>query len=132
MGKILVVDDEPLICEMLDVFLSRAGHDVCTASNGEEATKVVKKTEIDLVITDIVMPERDGIETIIQLRKDYPDLSIIAISGGPRVGNCDFLAMAGKLGACETLHKPLDSDQLLLAVEKCLAKGCQEQSPNGL
>ena len=122
MGKILVVDDEPLICEMLDVLLSRAGHEVRTAPNGEEAAEVIKKTDIDLVITDIVMPERDGIETIIQLRKDYPDLSIIAMSGGPRVGDCDFLAMAGKLGACETFHKPLDSDQLLLAVERCLDK----------
>ncbi|WP_282611148.1 response regulator [Pelagibius sp. Alg239-R121] len=122
MAKILIVDDEPLICEMLEVFLSRAGHDITTASNGVQAMEIASKLPIDLVIADIVMPEKDGLETITELRKQNPDVNVIAISGGSRIGNFDFLAMAEKFGANATFYKPLDNDALLQAVEKCLGK----------
>ena len=121
MAKILVVDDEPLICEMLEVFLSRAGHEVAIASDGAEAIKVIKKLPIDLIIADIVMPEKDGLEMITELRKIAPEMKIIAISGGSRIGNFDFLAMAKKLGASETFYKPLNNDELLKAIDRCLA-----------
>lgn len=118
MADILVVDDEPLICEMLDVFLSRVGHNVTTAEDGEKALTSLNGKSVDLVVVDIVMPEKDGLETISTLRKTFPNIKIIAISGGSRIGDYDFLAMAKKLGACETFYKPLDNQQLLEAIEK--------------
>lgn len=121
MARILVVDDEPLICSMLDAVLTRAGHDVMIAGDGKQAIAMVEDGPVDLVIADIVMPEKDGLETITQLRKERPRLKIIAISGGSRVGNFDFLAMAERLGAAETFYKPLDNDELLKAVARCLA-----------
>lgn len=123
MAKILVVDDEPLICEMLEVFLSRAGHDVTTVSDGKQATEAVGKLALDVVIADIVMPEKDGLETIMELQKRRPDLKVIAISGGSRIGNFDFLEMARKLGACKTFYKPLDNHELLKAINECLEPG---------
>ncbi|TQV78512.1 response regulator [Denitrobaculum tricleocarpae] len=120
MAKILVVDDEPLICEMLEVFLSRAGHDVTAVTDGKQAVKAVESTPVDLVVADIVMPEKDGLETIMELQKKRPELKIIAISGGSRIGNFDFLAMAKKLGACKTFYKPLDNSALLVAINECL------------
>ncbi len=120
MARILVVDDEPLICRMLDTFLTRAGHEVETAADGAKAVGIVDSVPVDLVIADIVMPEKDGLETIIHIRKSLPKLPVIAISGGSRIGNFDFLAMAEKLGACESFYKPLDNDELLRAIDKCL------------
>ena len=121
MARIMVIDDEPLICEMLQVVLSRAGHDVLTASNGIEALHLIGEDgAVELVIADIVMPEMDGLETIVQLRKRHPGLKVIAISGGSRIGNADFLAMAERLGASETFYKPLDNDELLVAIGRCL------------
>ncbi len=121
MSNILVVDDEPLICEMLEIFLSRAGHTVAIASDGAQAMERAKDLSIDLVVADIVMPEKDGLETISELRRMYPDIKIIAISGGSRIGNFDFLAMAEKLGADASFYKPLDNDKLLKTIEECLA-----------
>lgn len=121
MSRILVVDDEPLICEMLEIFLSRAGHTVTVASDGAQAMERAKELPLDLVVADIVMPEKDGLETISELRKLHPEIKIIAISGGSRIGNFDFLAMAEKLGADATFYKPLDNDELLRTIEKCLA-----------
>ncbi len=120
MGHILVVDDEPLICEMLEVVLSRAGHEVTVAGDGVQAMELAQELALDLVIADIVMPEKDGLETISELRKAKPDIKIIAISGGSRIGNFDFLAIAEKLGADASFYKPLDNDELLKTIDKCL------------
>ncbi len=121
MARILVVDDEPLVCSMLNAFLTREGHEVTTAGNGKLAIDVVDDGPIDLVIADIVMPEKDGLEMMTQLRKERPTLKIIAISGGSRVGNFDFLSMAKHLGASETFYKPLNNSDLLTAVNRCLS-----------
>ncbi|MCH8154484.1 MAG: response regulator [Proteobacteria bacterium] len=82
----------------------------------------VEENRPDLIITDIIMPEKEGVETIIALRRADPDLPIIAISGGGRLDATDFLTMAGKLGARRTLSKPFRRDQLLEAVGECLAE----------
>lgn len=116
MANILVVDDEALICSMLQIFLSRNGHDVITAEDGKQAVAAVHSNELDLMIVDIVMPEKDGLEAIIEIRSILPDLKIIAISGGSRIGNADFLSMARKFGAIETFYKPLNNDRLLSAI----------------
>lgn len=121
MSNILVVDDEPLICEMLEVVLTRAGHNVTIASDGVQAVELAGKLPLDLVVADIVMPEKDGLETIGELRKMHPEIKIIAISGGSRIGNFDFLAMAEKLGANASFYKPLDNDELVQTIKECLA-----------
>lgn len=120
MVKVLVVDDEPLICETLEDLLQRAGHQAHTAADGVQAIKCAKQVKFDLIIMDIVMPEKDGLETIQSIREEHPDLKIIAISGGSRIGNVDFLKFADEFGAWRTFRKPLDNVELLNAVEESM------------
>ncbi len=94
MAKIFVFDDEISILIMLKKLLERAGHVVETALNGKEGIELFEKGEPDLLITDIIMPEKEGLETIFLLRKKYPELKIIAISGGGRIGPDEYLPVA--------------------------------------
>lgn len=121
MARILVVDDDPNIRQMLRSMLEREGYDVEAAANGRECLEFFRSAPAELVITDIIMPEQEGIETIRQLRADYPNCKIIAISGGGRIGPSDYLSMAKLLGATHTLAKPFDRAQLILAVRESLA-----------
>lgn len=121
MARILVVDDEQLVRATLRQMLEHAGHDILEAENGEAALETCDGAEIDLVITDILMPEKEGIETIIELRQQTPDLKIIAISGGDRGAQLDYLGMAERLGADSVLAKPFRRDQILQAVRDALA-----------
>ncbi len=123
MARILLVDDSEDFLVVLREFLVRAGHEVCTASNGNEALEQVKIQTFDLLITDIVMPEREGLETITEMRKRVPALKIIAISGGGRLGAQDYLAAARVLGASATLAKPFVRDEFLRTVEAVLKRG---------
>lgn len=122
MANVLVVDDEPLVCEMLSVLLTRQGHTVHVADNGQAALRQIGEKAIDLVIIDIVMPQMDGLEAIKGMQERRPDLDIIAISGGARIGNYDILAMAEKYGARQVFNKPLDNDALLEAVARIVGK----------
>jgi len=120
MARILVVDDEELARFTLREILETAGHDVSEAGNGNEAVAQQKEQGFDLIITDIIMPEKEGVETIIDLKRDYPDLKIIAISGGGRTRNLDFLKLAEQYGADKVLAKPFSEDELLQNVNACL------------
>ncbi|MCH8036471.1 MAG: response regulator [Proteobacteria bacterium] len=122
MARILIIDDEDELRSMLRRMLEQAGHEVTEAVNGAEGIELYERDRPDLIITDIIMPEKEGVETIIALRRADPDLPIIAISGGGRLEATDFLTMARKLGARRTLAKPFRRDQLLEAVDECLAK----------
>ncbi len=122
MARILIIDDEDELRSMLRRMLEQAGHQVTEAVNGAEGIKLYEQDRPDLIITDIIMPEKEGVETIIALRRADPDLPIIAISGGGRLETTDFLTMARKLGARRTLSKPFRRDQLLEAVGACLAE----------
>jgi len=122
MARILIIDDEDELRSMLRRMLEQAGHEVTEAVNGAEGIELYERDRPDLIITDIIMPEKEGVETIIALRRADPDLPIIAISGGGRLEATDFLPMARKLGARRTLSKPFRRDQLLEAVDECLAK----------
>jgi DNA-binding response OmpR family regulator len=120
MAKILVIDDEPAILLMLKKMLEKAGHKVDTASNGNEGIILFEKNKHDLLITDIIMPEKEGMETIIELRKKYPDLKIIAISGGGRINPEGYLPGAKLLGANMVFQKPLIQKEFLEAVAMLL------------
>jgi CheY-like chemotaxis protein len=110
---ILVVDDDEAVRIVLNKVLSKAGYDVECAVNGIDAMRKLRLKPADIVITDIVMPEQEGIETIRMIKKTNPEIGIIAISGGGRIGPSDYLSMAGMLGADFTLAKPWDNQELL-------------------
>lgn len=118
MKKVLIVDDEPFILEGLQHSLTDKGFDVTTAENGENALSLLSQSyHPDLVITDIIMPEKDGIEVIWSLKEKYPDVRIIAISGGGRISATDHLKIAKKLGADAILTKPFSTDELMETIE---------------
>lgn len=94
MPLILIIDDDDQIREMLRQMLERAGYEVTDAPNGKVAMKLYREQPADLIITDLIMPGKEGIETIIELRRDFPEVKIIAISGGGRIAPRDYLAMA--------------------------------------
>ncbi len=123
MGKvphILIIDDEIQIREMLSQMLTREGYQVSNASNGKEGMKICRELPVDLIITDIIMPEKDGIEMILELRKDFQELKVIAISGGGRLGPDGYLEMAKKLGAHRTFFKPFNRKEMLEAIKELL------------
>ncbi len=97
------------------------GHDVIVARNGKEALQLCAQERPDLVLTDLIMPEREGLETIESLRRDRPQLKIIAMSGGARIGAGSLLKMAKLMGAREVLAKPFSHQELALAIEAALA-----------
>jgi DNA-binding response OmpR family regulator len=116
MAKILVIDDETSILLMIKKMLEKAGHEVDMALNGKEGMQLFEKNKADLLITDIIMPEKEGLETIVEMRKNYPDLKIIAISGGGRISADGYLPGAKLLGANMVFQKPLIQKELLEAV----------------
>lgn len=124
--KILVIDDDYFVRYTLARILRANGYEVVTAADGELGMNVFRSTAPDLVITDIIMPNQEGIETIRLMRRERPDSKIIAISGGARIGNLDVLELAQKLGADEVIHKPFDAAELLGRVRKFLAAPAQD------
>lgn len=122
MAWILIVDDEEMVRATLRRQLERAGHDVLEAANGVEAVAIFRERDVDIVVTDIIMPQKEGIETIIEMRRIKPDTRIVAISGSGRVRNLDFLDIAGKVGADVVLAKPFTGAELIEAINKCAAQ----------
>jgi len=121
MATILLIDDEELVRQTLGHTLTDGGHTVVFASDGAEGLRQMSGASPDLVITDIVMPDQEGLETIMALRKLAAALPIIAISGGGRGGSLDFLSAASALGATRVLRKPFGKAALLEAVNDCLS-----------
>jgi DNA-binding NtrC family response regulator len=121
MARILVIDDEEPIRRVLCRALEMQGHQVLEASEGREALRLHQATPVELVITDILMPEKDGIEVIVALRKQAPQLKIIAMSGGGRYQQTEALHMAEPLGAFATLRKPFDLTVMMATVSQALA-----------
>jgi CheY-like chemotaxis protein len=116
-GKVLVVDDDEPILTLLSDILKAAGYEVSTAQDGGKALRIAQIQSFDLLLTDLVMPDRDGIEVIQSIRKHQPNLKIIAISGAFGGG---MLRAAELLGAHATLPKPCNSNHLLTTVHKVL------------
>jgi DNA-binding NtrC family response regulator len=122
MARILVIEDDEQVSTMLYMTLSKAGHHVEEAPDGEIGTNRFFENPFDLVITDIVMPDKEGLATIQDLLGAFPDLKIIAISGGGQLNPMTYLAMATELGAARAFFKPIDQAELLSAVEDLLAE----------
>lgn len=118
---ILVVDDEEQIRRMLREMLEREGFRVEEAPDGKFAAARYREAPSDLIITDLIMPEQEGLGLIVELRKDFPDLKIIAMSGGGRIRAEEYLPIASKLGAFRTLRKPFSRQDLLAVVREALA-----------
>lgn len=120
MARILVVDDDDQIRFMLRIILEREGYEVMDASDGGLALTMLDEIQIDLVVIDIIMPEKEGIQTIIEMRRDHPYLKIIAISGGGYMSAQKYLHSATGFGADLTLAKPIPRVDLLNAVQQLL------------
>lgn len=121
MARILVVDDEPLFRQTLRSILEAAGHEVAEAADGEECLRRYRAARPDVIMMDIVMPVKEGIETITELRRTDPDLSIIAVTGGGSIGTKLLSDIALAVGATAALAKPVRREDLLSAVDACLA-----------
>lgn len=120
MKKILVIDDEASIRVLLAKILEREGFFVITASDGKEGMEKINTEKVDLVVTDLIMPGKEGVEVIMELRKGYPDIPVIAISGGGYNAPENYLNMAKLLGAKAVLKKPVQKDIFLEAVRNSL------------
>ena len=120
MPRILIIDDEEQVRLYLRRILEPEGHEVVEAGNGKVGLHLYREEPADLIITDVFMPEKEGLETIRELRSDYPEVKIIAISGGGRNIDLDFLPLAKQLGALRTLAKPFDRQKMLDAVQEVL------------
>ena len=119
--RILVVDDEEQIRSMLTQMLEHEGFEVDTAENGEEGMNLITRHAYDLIITDMIMPIKDGLKLIMELVRDYPDQRILAISGGGAIKAERYLTMAGYLGDdIGTLEKPFKRETLLALVNEQL------------
>ena len=116
--KILIVDDNQSYLEILNNFLSDNEYDVVCSHNGKDAKEKFEEFTPDIVLTDIVMPEVDGIELLLSLRKINPEISVIAMSGGNRGYADSYLNMAEKLGADVILNKPFELSVLLEEIKK--------------
>ena len=120
MAKILIVDDSSDIRKLIRAALRAGEHDIHEASNGIEAIETLKDKSIDLLILDIFMPERDGLETLREINRMNLDVGIIAMSGGGQIDSKGYLDMAKKLGASITLSKPFTIKEIRDAVKSFL------------
>jgi DNA-binding response OmpR family regulator len=121
MARILLIDDDDSVRAMLGLTLTHFGHTVLEARNGAEGLLLFGTAHADLVITDIVMPEKEGLAVLRELRKMHPPVKTIAISGGGRGLAADYLHIARQLGAAKVLQKPFSNAVLLAAVEEVLS-----------
>jgi CheY-like chemotaxis protein len=120
MASILIIEDDVSVRALLKTLLARSGHSVREASDGQEGIHLFRTAPCDLVITDLIMPRKEGLETIIDLRQEFPDLKIIAISGGNRDNRENYLKTAELCGASRIFHKPFKNTELLSAIDELL------------
>ena len=121
MAKILIVDDEPIMRDMLTQMLLQDHHEVLMAENGEQGCAIYREEQPELIITDIVMPEKNGLEMLMDLKKEFPELRVIAISGGGGItGAFDYLPVAKLVGADQILKKPFGIKEIRDAIATTL------------
>ena len=121
MARILVIDDDVMLQRMLKQTLHFLGHEVAQAFDGEQGVRLCEKSPPDLVLTDILMPNQDGLQTIRELRRTCPDVKIIAMSGGSQLWpEMDALSFASRFGARRVLCKPFGHGQLESAIKEAI------------
>jgi DNA-binding response OmpR family regulator len=116
-ARIVVVDDDPAIRDSLTILLEARGYDVRSADSGDRGVSLAREFQPDIVMTDIIMPGVEGIETIMTLKRQQPQIRIIAMSGGRDRGGRNYLELARKMGADRSLEKPFDESALLEAIQ---------------
>ena len=121
MARVLVIEDDESVREYVVASLTAGGHTVSTAMNGKEGLAIFRGDPADVVITDIVMPEQDGVGVVMALRAEFPDVPIIATSGNVMYSSL-YLGLARKLGARRILQKPFSPKQLLAIVAEVLSE----------
>ena len=122
MPSILLIEDDDLFRETVALVLTERGFTITQARDGVEGTRMFRAEPTDLVITDIVMPNKEGLATVMELHRENPDLGIIAMSGGLAVDAPLYLKLAGNFGAARMLRKPFDLPTLFQAIDEVLAK----------
>ena len=122
MKRILVIDDENLVRFSISEILSNEGYEVVTAENGVQGVALQKAQPFDIIITDMIMPEKGGLETILELKDDFPELKFIAFSGGGWTCDLNYLRLAEVCGADLVMTKPFTGNELIWAVNTCLPK----------
>lgn len=122
MPRILVVDDDPISRQVLRAMLEKEGHLISEAEDGAKAVRDYDSGLIDLVITDIFMPEKEGVQTVRELMKENPNVKIIAVSGGSSSANYDSLDWIKMFGVKYTFTKPFDSKAIIAAVDDLLSQ----------
>ncbi len=120
MAHIVVIDDDPVLRQVITLALQKAGHSVLRCENGRKATDFLAHDHADLVITDVIMPEMDGVETLRALRREHPDLPIVVMSGGGSFDPRDYLGIAQAFGATAVLPKPFAPGELVSLVAQLL------------
>jgi DNA-binding response OmpR family regulator len=120
MRKILIIDDDAQILSLLARSMEMAGFDAVTASDGRDGQRLLETQHFDLVITDLIMPEKEGMETITFIKRNFPTVKIIAISGGGRIGPETYLPPALELGADRAFAKPFPMNEMMTAVRELL------------
>src|SRR5215204_4942321 len=120
MSRIMVVDDNASIREAVCEMLEQAGYETTSVENGRLAAQIHRNDPVDLIITDLFMPDTDGLEVIYQFRHEFPNVKIIAVSGGGSRGLVELLSVAKKMGAQRALMKPFSWEDLLAAVQELL------------
>jgi len=122
MKKILIIDDEQAILQMVKRLVEKAGHTAELASNGEEGMMMIEEHSFDLVITDIIMPKKEGIEIITAIRKNYPKIKVIAMSGGGKFTPEGYLKSAKILGANRVFTKPFNHREMMKAIDELIGE----------
>ncbi len=131
MATILLIDDDDLLRGALIQSLVKAGHKVIEASDGLQGCELARSLSVDLVLTDLVMPVQEGVETIMTLRRERPRLPIIAMSGGVTNSKL-YLEIAGKIGAKRMLPKPFLPRALLAMIDEILAEDAKRDASDTL
>jgi DNA-binding response OmpR family regulator len=122
MARILIIDDNAQLREMLNLMLTQAGHEVAEAGSGELGVKLYKEKPAEVVVVDILMPEKGGLETIVELKRDFPNAKVIGISGGFQKKTDESGTLAELLGIERTLSKPFAPEELLKAIREVLGQ----------
>jgi CheY-like chemotaxis protein len=120
LAHILVVDDDEIVRRSICKMLEAEGHDVQEAKTGSEGIALFQQNTFDLLITDIFMPEKDGLEVIQELRKQTSHIKILAMTGGGTIGKLNLLPQAKAFGATATIYKPFTRDELVLTINNIL------------